>query len=157
MTFPFAGGNRLPASGLNALLNSAEAISAQALGAGSSETTTSASFVNCAGTGAITSFSWTKRATNTAAIIGIAASFFPATANAGVRFGLLINGTDYELAGGAPGTSVPLDCVGFDVVTGIPAGIYTVQARWRRFNGAGTPTRNENHWMSAFAVEIPSP
>ncbi len=157
MTFPASGGTRLPASLLNALTNSAAAVNAQALSAGASETTTSSTFVNCAGTGSVTSFSWTKFRDDTSALLYIAASFQPTTANAFARFGLSINGTDYELAGSAPGTSETELCAGADVVSDIPAGIYTVQCRWRRSAGSGTCQRNENNWLSAVCIELPNP
>lgn len=156
MTFPVAGGDRLPASIINALTNSSAAINAQALSAGASETTTSATFVNCAGTGSVTSFTWTKYRDDTAAALFIGASFQPTTANAFARFGLSIDGTDYELAGAAPGTGVMSMCFGIDVVSDIAAGIYTVQCRWRRAAGSGTCQRNENNWLSAGCIELPT-
>jgi hypothetical protein len=152
----FSAGQFLTASSLMALVdaarNSTAGINGQALSAGASETTTSATFVNCAGTGSTTSFSWTKKRSDTDALLKIDASALNATANAYIRFALRINGTDYELAGGAAGT-IQSDFSGERVVSGIPAGTYTVQVRWRRSAGAGTPTRNENCWLSASVTE----
>lgn len=153
----FYAGQPLTGSDLVALVNAARnstaAISAVAVTAGT-DTTTSATYVNMAGTGSVTSFSWTKYRDDTDALLFMAAEFQAVTANAGPKFGLRINGTDYDMCSNAPGTSAYGHPSGTRVVSGIPAGVYTVQCRWFRLAGAGTPTRDTNCWLSASVTEI---
>lgn len=153
----FYAGQALTGSDLVALVNAARnstaGVNAFAVTAGT-DTTTSATYVNMAGTGALTSFSWTKYRDDTDALLFMAAEFQAVTANALPKFGLRINGTDYDVCGNAPGSGAYGHPSGQRTVSGIPAGTYTVQCRWFRFSGAGTPTRDVNCWLSASVTEI---
>ena len=130
-----------------------ELISAQAVSSGS-DTTTSASYANMAGTGATTSFSFTKALTSTRVKIELIAGWSSGTNSSVMRAGALVNGTDYDCGQIALGTGVTGYSAGFAVITGLAAGTYTVQARWKRVSGSGTPTRDSNMWLSMSAAEI---
>lgn len=120
------------------------------------DTTTSSSYANLAGTGASTSFSFTKVETSTRIKVTVMASFRSVTNNAQVVFGVRINGTDYDVCGGAPvAVSQSMTCVGSAFVSSVAAGTYTVQGRWKRTAGAGTATRSgSDDWLSIVAEEV---
>jgi hypothetical protein len=120
-------------------------------------TTNSSSYVNMAGTGAVTSFSFVKRFTATRVRIDMSATFYTSTAGCGARFGVLVNGTDYDvcqLAGNVPAASTHLHAGGFAYIpAGLAAGTYTVQGRWKWIVLTGTLTRDTNDWLSISARE----
>lgn len=119
------------------------------------DTTTSATFVNCAGTGNLSSFSFTKVFANTSVLLDVQTSFFTSVAAGGAEFALRINGTDYTCTHeNASATGVATKVGGWAIATGIPVGVYTVQARWRRYLGTGTCQRGTDQWMSISAREI---
>jgi hypothetical protein len=132
----------------------AGSLNAQAVTSGT-DTTTSATYVNMAGTGSVTTFSFTKRTANTRVKLEMNAGFTNAVGTSLVDFALQIGGTDYQM-----GHTIQLVVTatqqfsGVRIVSGIPAGVYTVQCRWRREGGSGTPTRGSNEWLSASAEEI---
>lgn len=136
--------NRVPA-GVNALATTS-----------GSDTTTSATYVNLAGTGALTSFDFTKMEAATLIKVTLSASFTAVTNNAVAKFGVRINGTDYDIAQGAPNAATQTTTVtGIRLISGIAAGTYTVQGRWLRAAGAGTPTRTvDNNWLTILCEEL---
>lgn len=118
------------------------------------DTTTSASYANLAGTGSTTSFSFTKVRTDTRVRLEISAGWFSAANSSVVKFGMRINSVDYDcfmesfVSGGS--------AMGYGwtwVPSGLAAGTYTVQARWLRVSGAGTPSRSTNDWLAISARE----
>lgn len=114
-------------------------------------TTTSSTYGTLA---AVSSFSWTKRFTATRVEAFIAADWY-VTAEAQASFALLINGTDYEVfQADLNATNVYFPSSGFAEIAGglIPAGVHTVQVRWKRVSGSGTVTSGK--WLSARVREI---
>jgi hypothetical protein len=119
--------------------------------------TTSSTLVNMAGTGAVTSFSYTKlySASLTRVKAHMAASFTAITNNTLAEFALRIDGTDYVMCSSAPGATNYAYPSGDRFITGIAANTYTVQARWRRASGTGTARRDVNTWLSVVLEEVP--
>lgn len=140
----------------NAVNRTPAGVNALAVTSGT-DTTTSSSYANLAGTGSVTSFSFTKRETVTRIKVFIAASFSAVANNAAVTFGVRINGVDYDVVqlapgSGATGTATGVAFIGASVVA---AGTYTVQGRWKRAAGAGTPTRSvDNNWLTIYCEEV---
>lgn len=124
-------------------------------------TTTSASYANLAGTGSQTSFSITKRfsSSQTRLKVHMSASFwagggvFPV----GAMFGVLINGVDTDMFLLNLETSTASNNKfgsGTAFITGLAAGTYTVQGRWKRTSAGGTPTRDAGNWLTITAEEV---
>lgn len=131
-----------------------KAINGQAVTAGT-DTTTSATYVNLAGTGATTSISFPKRFDATALEVVMSPVFWANGASSGARFGARINGTDYDICQVAPPASARTGVSGVrKVAAGLAAGTYTVQARWLRYTGAGTLTRDTLDWFSMSVREV---
>lgn len=119
------------------------------------DVTSSATFVNCAGTGNKASFSFTKTIANTRVLLECGASFYTTAATGGAEFALRLNGTDYTCTHeNSSGIGVATKVDGWAIASGIPVGVYTVQARWRRYTGTGVCTRGIDQWMSISAREI---
>jgi hypothetical protein len=137
----FLAGDRLTASenGIN-----------NATGSGTNATT---SYANLPGT---SSFQFIKRFADTRVRVDIQTSFFSTAVTTSARFAALINGTDYDVAQqfvNPANTHIPV--AGHRYITGIPAGTYTVQGRWRRVAGAGTLTQAAaDNWLSLSAKEV---
>lgn len=139
----------------NAVNRTPAGVNANACTSGT-DTTTSATYVNLAGTGAQTSFNFTKVETATRIMVTMHASFTAVTANALPRFGVRINGVDYDVVQAAPsGVGDTTTASGIAFVTGVAAGTYTVQGRWKRQAGSGTPTRTaDNNWLTIVCEEV---
>jgi len=123
------------------------------------DTTTSTTYVNLAGTGSQASFSFTKYATATRVHLDLTASYFTTASTSGAMFGLRINGVDYDVAllrAVLPAANAHLQAAGFTYVAAsvIPAGTYTVEGRWKRMEGAGTLTRDTGDWLAISAREL---
>ncbi len=120
----------------------------------SASTTTSATYVNLPTT---SSFSFTKLQDATRLRIDIATTAFIATSDAEGRFGVLVNGVDYDLVNWDASTlSDRAGWAGFAYIpaASVPAGVYTVQGRWRRVAGTGTLTVQATDWLSLSCREI---
>lgn len=117
------------------------------------DTTTSASYVNMAGTGAVTSFSLTKVSASTRVKLSISIVWFATTATTLGQFALQLNGTDYTCSQANLPSGAVLCTSGWTYASGVPAGTYTVQARWRR-PSAGQLNRGVNEWLSIEAIEV---
>jgi hypothetical protein len=121
----------------------------------STDTTSSATYVNMAGTGSQTSFPFTKLNASTRIRVQMSATLYSTGATGGATLGARINGTDYDVV--AIQTSVignRVSCTGIAYVTGVAAGTYTVQLRWKRNNGSGVMTRDQFDWLCAEAMEV---
>lgn len=128
-------------------------------GVGLSDTTTSASYVNMAGAGSQTSFSFIKRfpSTQTRIKIHMSGSMWGAgTLPVAVMFGVRINSTDFDVyrqqIDAAAGNNTYGQGIAY--VSGIPAGTYTVQGRWKRLSGTATPNRDTGNWLTIMAEEV---
>lgn len=120
------------------------------------DTTGSATYVDLAGAGAVTSFPFTKRCAATRVKIELHASLFVAgTGNSAVRFGVQIGGTDYDIVNRHINpASTHAQASGTRHIESIPPGVYTVQGRWRRSAGTQTLTRGTDNWLSISAEEV---
>jgi hypothetical protein len=119
---------------------------------------TSTTYVSMAGTGSVTSFSLVKALTSTRTRIEMSATFYTSVATSGARFGVLINGVDYDvcqLRADIPANQ-RLQVSGFIYIGAsvIAAGTWTVQGRWLRTEGAGTLTRDTGDWLAISAREL---
>jgi hypothetical protein len=116
--------------------------------------TTSAVYVNMAGTGSVTSFQFVKRYAGTRVKITMAASTFGVTATNVVSIGVLVNGVDTEITRGASLNNEHDTIFGIARITGLPAGTYTIQGRWRRVSGGSVSRRNTDDWLTIDAEEV---
>lgn len=121
------------------------------------DTTASNSFANMAGTGSVTSFSVTKNDGATKLRIDMSMTCFSDNVNTGCVIGVRINAVDTTVAR-TPATitsGIHFPVSGFAYVTGLAAGVYTVQARWARAGSGptGTLTRDSNDWLAVSAIE----
>lgn len=122
--------------------------------AGAADSTTVTSYANLAGT---SSFAFTKKSTGTQLKINLHATFYVLTASADTRFGVLINGVDYDVAqlSGTVNTAIRMTASGTRLLTGIAPGAYTIQGRWKRVAGSGTCTRDTSDWLAITCIEQP--
>lgn len=131
-------------------------VSAAATTAGT-DSTTSTTYVNMAGTGSQTSFPITKVETVTRIRFEMAFTMFNASGSGpGLVFGMRINGVDYDV--GKLNPTFATTRVFVDGITwtgsGIPPGIYTVQARWKATTGASAFNRDSGDWLCLSAEEV---
>lgn len=141
------------------VIGSAEnGISAQAVTSGS-DTTTSASYTNMAGTGATTSFTIKKAVSSTLLRVDLSATIYSSVATTGYALGVQINGVDTTLVQSLINPAnqhTPVS--GTAYISGLTAAsggtTYTVQARWKRISGTGTLTRDTNDWLTLTAREL---
>jgi hypothetical protein len=136
-------------------LPSSNAINGIAVTSGQNDTS-STTFVNLAGTGAVTSFSFTKRYAASKIKVQMNATCYCITAVTNVDFGVLINGVDtfmFRVILGATSQRVT-GVGGVADITGVPAGVHTVQGRWRRVAASGTARRDTGDWLYLSALEV---
>jgi len=121
--------------------------------AGAADSTTSATYVNLAGT---SSFTFRKLFADSRVRIDMAASYFVSAGSTGARFGARINGTDFDVMQLFQNVAAShVFATGSALISGLPAdNNYTVQGRWRRFTGAGTCQRDANDWLTIMAREV---
>jgi hypothetical protein len=150
-TFP-AGGRPTGAQLTAIQYNNRTGVSNQSVTAGT-DTTTSATYANLAGTGSTTSFSFTKVLTSTNLFVTVHAGFLAATNSAICRFGVLVNGVDNDCGQDIQAAGDYIGVSGFAIISGLSAGTYTIQGRWRRVGGTGTCTRDTNTWYALEAAE----
>lgn len=123
-----------------------------------SDTRSNGTYANLAGTGSVTSFSFTKALTSTRIRIDMSATFFSSVSTSGARFGVLVDGVDYDVcqlratvAVNEHVTAAGFVYIGASVVA---AGSITVQGRWLRAEGGGTLTRDPADWLAISAREL---
>lgn len=138
------------------LVNPADVFTNGASMSAGSDTTTSATYVNMAGTGSTTSVVATKKSTGTRLLVEVAMSFFVTVNDTTTRFGVNVNAVDYDifrLAATVP-VNVHVFISGFNYISGLAAGTYTIQGRWRRDGGTGTCSRDVNDWFNLRCREV---
>lgn len=164
MTMPTVGaGGPGYASDINLMARTIEAISvfygaSNAAVTAGSDTTSSTSFANMTGTGSVTSFSFTKFSSSTRVLLSCdSCTFFVAGGtSAGIEVALQIGGFDYPCGRLNILASQSAPVSGFATASGLLAGSYTIQARWRRFvnSGVAIPTRATSDWLAISAREV---
>lgn len=117
-------------------------------------TTTSATYVNLPAT---SSFSFTKqRGAETKLKVFMSCSSFAQTNPAGARFAVLVNGVDTDICQHVHSAiNTRNGASGMGQITGLAAGTYTVQGRWKRVSGTGTMAVNTDDWLSIRVQEVP--
>lgn len=133
-----------------------EGVNAKAVTSGT-DTTTSGGYVNLAGTGSVTSFSFVKRfdSTRIRVQMGCAAMYSAVSNPTLAMLGVRINAVDTDVAQVFCATlNERYGNSGVARITGVPAGTYTVQGRWKRVSGPGTLTRDANDWLTIDASEV---
>lgn len=118
------------------------------------ENTSSTSFANMSGP---SSFTFTKREDGTRVRIDFHTSLEVGTiGNTKVELGVRIDGVDYAVVNRHINPVSEKHTVsGVAFLTGINAGVYTVQARWRRSGGTGALARYAtDDWLSIAAMEV---
>src|SRR5438132_6025551 len=133
-------------------------VSASATTSGT-DTNTNAAYQNCAGTGSQTSVSITKDydAATSKLLVRFSGSAYATAAAAECTFGVNINAVDNDLIHmtiNALSTHTLFAAERF--VTGLAAGTYTCQMRWKRPGGTGTLTRDSFDWLSLTVEEVPA-
>jgi hypothetical protein len=117
------------------------------------DSTTSASYVNTVGT---SSFSFTKDFASTRIKLDMHITSQVSVAATGTRFGVSLNGTDYDVCQMVnPQANIRAQASGTTFIgSGLAAGTYTIQGRWKRVSGTGTCQRFvTDDWMSISAME----
>lgn len=120
--------------------------------AGSTNTTTSGTYVNLSAT---SSFSFTKGYGHTALIVEMHATYFASVADGTARFGVLIDGVDYDMCQLFHNQiNTHKQASGVRKIDGgvVDAGVYTIQGRWRR-TGTATLSRDTGDWLSIKVTE----
>jgi hypothetical protein len=121
------------------------------------DTTTSGTFVNMAGAGNTTSFTLVKEHDETDVRLDMACYYNDTTGVTNAEFALRIDSVDYPVANDYAQLGTNRRCAAGFNYTGagaVPAGTYTVQARWRRQAGTGTMTRGVGSSLSISAREV---
>ena len=115
--------------------------------------TNSTSFSNH---GDVPALNFVKRYEDTRVALTTTIGCFPAAVSLAVEFAMLINGTDRVTGGNTWAATVAnhVTVTGTTAVTGIPAGAYAVNARWRRPVGAAAVGSNGADYYFASAEEI---
>lgn len=143
-------GHKVSADEFNVAMGNREGITVAA----PSESTTSSSYVNM---GATSSFSFTKILGSTRLRIEMELTFFVTNADTSTRFGVRINGVDYDVLHVGGNTIVAnsnFAAAGSAIVaSGLAAGTYTIQGRWKRTGGTGSSSRFTNGWLSLYCTE----
>lgn len=109
------------------------------------DTCSSGTYQNLAGTGSQTSVTIEKKQDGSRLRIDMHAGFYSSATTSGAIFGVRINSIDYdvaELRATLPAANAHLSASGVLYISGIAAGSVTVQGRWKRGEGAGTLTRD---------------
>jgi hypothetical protein len=116
-------------------------------------TTTSSSYADLPD--APTSLTFVKLSSSTTLRVEGKLTLYSTGGSGVVRLGVSVNGTDYDLHNRTLSTTDVWGTVGgFTRITGLAAGSYTVQLRWRRVSGAGTLTVNTDAWVNLEAMEV---
>lgn len=141
-------------AGGDVLTGSRAGVNATAVTSGT-DTVAVTSYANLAGTGSTTSFSFTKRYGSTRVRVQVCASLYASVAGSGAMLGVRINGVDYDVLRVQCATANERYApTGVAYLTGIGAGTYTVQGRWKRDNGTATFTRDVFDWLTIDAQEV---
>ena len=144
--------NTVTAAG-DTLTGSRDGVNAVAVTSGQNDTT-SATFVNMAGTGSQTSFAFTKRYTATRVKIEFSFDAYCITSGTDVEVGVSINGTDYLIRKAVLVVNQHQSYTATAYLSSIASGSHTVQAIWRRSAGTGTARRDSGDWLSISAEEV---
>lgn len=132
-------------------------VSARATTSPNTDTVSAAGYVDMAGTGSVTSFTFFKRYDDSAVKLSMSGSFF--TNNGGATFlaAMRVDGVDYEIvvvAATLPvSIRIPFSDFNYIDYGVLPAGSYTVQGRWQNATGVGTLTRRFDDKLSMEAEE----
>lgn len=143
----FSAGQRVSAAELN---RDAQALSALT----SAGTTTSATYANMPAT---SSQAVTKASAGTRLRIEFSCSSFATVAvNTITSFAVLVNSVDYDISRFYfNNTSEHHACpTGVVYVSGLAAGAWTVQARWKRTSATGTCGLDANDWITLDVMEV---
>jgi hypothetical protein len=120
--------------------------------AAAADATSSAAYANLSGT---SSFAFVKQDAASRLKVTIHAGAFVSAAGTKPMYGVQIGGTDYDVVSQTINvTNTHVNISGFSYLTGVPAGSYTVQGRWRRAAGTGSITRNNEDWLSISVKEL---
>lgn len=124
-------------------------------GPASANTTTSSTYVSLTGTSSATITK--SQGTATQLRIDLSVSSWCNGTLTLVRFGVLVNGVDYDVTQIKHADSGKhAFATGTAYISGLAAGSYTIQARWRRVTGTGTLTRDIEDWLSLAVTEVDS-
>jgi hypothetical protein len=134
------------------IAGSKNGINGQAVTSGTNDTT-AAAFADMGGTGAVTSFAFTKRQAATRLKVTMHASFYSITSVSDAMLGVRINGTDYDMVKGPGVLNERQMWSATRYISGIAAHSGTVQARWYRAAGTGTVRRDTADWLSLSVEE----
>lgn len=101
------------------------------------------------------SFTLVKLNGNTAVKVELHMTCYSSIANTTIRFGVQINGVDYDICQLLFNTANQHSQVsGVRRITGIPAGTYAVKGRIRVVSGTGTITITTDDWLSLYGEEV---
>lgn len=101
--------------------------------------TTSAAYVDLP-TSPSTSFEFVKRRSDSRVKISMKLMCYSSAASTGAMIGASLNGVTRDVARQFFTAVSYMPIIGWTYVSGVPAGTYTLQARWQRTAGAGALT-----------------
>ncbi len=120
--------------------------------AGVSDSTSSAAYANLLGT---SSFAFVKQDASSRLKVTMHAGAFISIAATRPMYGVTLGATDYDVVSQTINPiNTHTNISGFSYLTGVPAGAYTVQGRWRRAAGTGVIQRNTEDWLSISVKEL---
>lgn len=116
------------------------------------DSTTSATYVSLTDSSSV---SIVKNRSDTQLSVDLRVScFLTGATNSKPSFAVQVNSTDYEIVASLINpVSTHEFMAGLRLISGIPAGTYTVQARWLRVSGTGTLNRNSDDWFGLTVYE----
>lgn len=122
--------------------------------AGATDSSTSSSFANLAGT---SSFDITKGSSGSRLKVAMqATAFLSAGSNTRLEWAALVDGVDNVVTNTFINPTLTHTLfAGAVYISGLAAGTYTIQGRWRRVSGAGTLARGSDDWLHMSAIELP--
>lgn len=147
MVVPPAGNYVVGRSGRSSVVNE------NGVGApGVVDSTSSAAYANLLG---VSSFPFTKQDANSRLKVTIHAGAFVSIATTRPTYGVLLGATDYDVVSQTINPiNTHTNISGVSYLTGVPAGGYTVQGRWKRVSGTGLVQRNTEDWLSISVKEL---
>lgn len=122
------------------------------------DSTSSTSFVNMAGTGSVTSISFTKKYASSISklCVTVVAGLYVSNADTRGTIAVQIAGNDFPVFQTATqAVNEHEQYTSTIYVGGVAAGATTIQARWRRHVGTGSLNRGVDDWLTIDVKEVP--
>lgn len=104
-----------------------------------------------------TSFTFVKRYAGTQLMIHLATSWYTNNASGSIAIAVSVNGTDHQVGQMLGSNHLDRNHIsGFDYLTGVGAGSFTVKGRMKCPSAVGTTNIDANDWCSVECEEVPA-